>query len=282
MGAISDLSQLINTLTGGTAAKEQLWFYQDNRQGAAAGAATVSGRFTSMWTYNKSPGGTGAAPGGTARNPTRSTTGALGQANPGGGRQKYLCGLQGVASGVGVLTLYDRLADISGLSGTNTAAQTITGLSVSRYTGTESVGNQIWLEIYSLIGTTATTVTVEYTNQDGTTGRTSQAVAIGGTGLREATRVIPVPLASGDTGVRAVTNIDLVASTGTAGDIGVTIARPLVNLPIGLTATGVGVDCVTQLPSLPEIKTDAALDFCWFANATTTPQTFGTLSMVEA
>lgn len=282
MGAIADLSQLINTLTGGTAAKEQLWFYQDNRQGAAAGAASVAQRYTSMWTFNTSPGGTGAAPGGTARNPTNATTGALAITDPGGGRQKYLVGAMVQCSQVGAYLLYDRLADISGLSGTTTTAQTITGLSVSRYTGTESVGNQIWLEINTLIGTTATTVTVEYTNQDGTTGQISQAVAIGGTGLREATRMIPVPLASGDTGVRAVTNIDLLATTGTAGDIGVVIARPLLNIPIGLAASAVAVDCVTQLPSLPEIKTDAAIAGIWFASGTTVPQTFGTLSMVEA
>src|SRR5687768_11593445 len=106
MAAIADLSQLINTLTGGTGAKEQIFFYQDNRIGAGAGQAAVVGRFTSLWTYNMSPGGQGAAPGGTARNPVNTTAGTLNQTDPGGGRTKYLCGASIASNSAGVLTVY--------------------------------------------------------------------------------------------------------------------------------------------------------------------------------
>lgn len=282
MGTIADLDQLVNTLTGGTGDFQQLWWNQDNRIGSAAGAATVAGQWTSLWTFNMTPRGQGAAPGSSARNPTNATNGTLGQSNPGGGRQKRLAGLACCMNVAGTVVLYDRLADISGLSATTTTAQNTTSLSVSRYTGTESIGNQIWIEIYTIIGTTATTITVSYTNQDGTSGRTSQAVVFGGTGRREATRLISVPLQSGDTGVRSVESVTVLATTGTAGDFGVVIARPLAVAPIGTAGVGVLVDLLTMLPSLREVKTDAALSLMMLASTTTSPATFGTITMVEA
>jgi phage tail sheath gpL-like len=83
------------------------------------------------------------------------------------------------------------------------------------------------ITIYTQIGTTGTTVTAAYTNQAGAGGQVAPLVVIGGTGFREANRMILLPLASGDTGVRAVATIALTATTGTAGDIGVTLFKPL-------------------------------------------------------
>lgn len=282
MGAIANLDQLVNTLTGGVAAKEQVWWYTDNRIGSGVGSATVAGQYTSLWTFNQTPGGQGSAPGGTARVCTNATDGSLRYTSPTGGRTKYLVGACASSNVAGVQIIYDRLVDISGFSATTTTAQTCTGVVPTRYSGAESKGNQIWLEIYTIIGATATTITVEYTNQDGTTGRISKPVAFGGTGRREATRIIIVPLADGDLGVREVTNVDLLASTGTAGDFGVAIVRPIINVPVGLAGTGSLIDCITQLPTLPAIGDDACLTQAWYASTTTSPNTFGTLSFVEA
>jgi len=228
------------------------------------------------------PGGQGAAPGATARVCTNATNGSLRYTSPTGGREKYLIGACASASVAGMEIIYDRLVDISGFSATVATLQTCTGVIPTRYTGAESKGNQIWLEIYTLIGATATTITVEYTNEAGTTGKISKPVVFGGTGRREATRIIIVPLADGDLGVREVTGVQLVATTGVAGDFGVSIIRPIVNVPVGLAATGSLVDCLTQLPALPKIGSDACLTQAWFASTTTSPSTFGTLSFVEA
>ena len=84
---------------------------------------------------------------------------------------------------------------------------------------------QIALTIYTQIGTTAVTVTASYTNSAGTSGRTTQAVVIGGTAYREAGRVILLPLQSGDTGARAVASVTISATTGTAGAFGVTLVK---------------------------------------------------------
>jgi hypothetical protein len=280
MGAIADFDQLVNTLTGGTAAREQMWIFYDNRSGAAAGPVTSVGRFTSMWTFNHLSS-VGAAPGGTARNPDRTTAGALGQADPTGGRSKYLCGIAGSGVVAGTFILYDRLGDISGLNGTTITAQTC-NVNTTRYTSTASVGNRIYIEIYTAVGGTSRTITCSYTNQDGTSGRTSPAVAIGGTGLSEVARIIQVPFQAGDTGVQSVESVTLSATTGAAGNFGVTIGRPIAMFPLNLAGATSVTDLISQIPSLPEIQTGACLTMMMQATTTTSPNFFGTLSFVEA
>jgi hypothetical protein len=254
MTAISDLSQLINILTGGGAgAPQKPFMLKTNRVDAALATAPVVGQFTSLWLYEGCPSG-GAAPG-SVRIPTNATVGAHPLANPGGGRQLWLTAVEAAFNFPGVLLGYDRLLDDSGLSATVTTAQTVGG-TLTRSTG--GAGNQIAIEIFALIGTTATTVTASYTNQDGTAGRTTLATAIGGTGAREAQRLIFLPLADGDTGVRSVESITLAASTGTAGDIGVLIIKPLATL--GLNAAGAGTqDYISGIPRLPEIDSGACI-----------------------
>jgi hypothetical protein len=85
----------------------------------------------------------------------------------------------------------------------------------------------IGLSIYAAVGTTATTVTASYTNQDNTSGRTTPAVVFGGTGFNAAGRMILLPLQEGDSGVRQVASVTIAASTGTAGNFGVVLFRPL-------------------------------------------------------
>lgn len=279
MANLTDLSDIIERVTGGNSGTpEHLFYYKDGRVAAAAGV-TVAGRFSSLWQYNGSPAH-GAAPGAVAA-PDNTTNGGLKQTDPGGGRQKWLLGATATSSVAGTLIIYDRLLHISGLNGTTLTAQTVGG-SLTRYTGAESVGNQIWVEVYTQIGTTATTITASYTDQDGNSGITSQTAPIGGTGLREVQRMIPIPLAAGDTGVRAVASVTLAASTTTAGDFGITVARPLAYIPIGVVGAGTVRDFISGLPSVIEIKTDACLSLAWLANGTAGPQIWGSLHMVEA
>ena len=282
MGSIASLSDLANRLTGGNSGNPQhLWFWMDNRIQAAAGPATVAARMSSLWRTNKTNGANGAVPT-TVVAPTRATLGALGQANPSGGQQLYLLGLDLMATQIGSLILYDRLLQIGGLSGTNTSAQTVGG-SLTRYNANATcVGNQIWVEINTAIGGTATTITASYTNQAGVSGQTTKAVAIGGGGLQEQTRLISLPLADGDSGVQAVASVTLAATTGTAGDFGVVVARPL--LAVGTPGASVAQarDTLSGMPSLPEILTDACLAFAYLAGTTTLTQAMVGVHMVEA
>lgn len=282
MGAILSLSDLANKLTGGNnGIPQHLWFWMDNRVQAAAAASPVTGRYTSLWQYNKSNGANGAAPT-TVAAPTRATLGALGQANPTGGRQLWLLGMEGTLSQSSMIIAHDRLLHIGNLSGTVTTAQTVGG-SLTRYnTNATCVGNQIWVEIHTIIGTTATTITASYTNQAGTAGRTTKAVSIGGTGLREVDRMIPLTLQDGDTGVQAVASVTVLATTGTAGAFGVVVARPF--LPAGSSSGSVNFarDTISGLPASPEILTDACIAFVQYANNATALQAMIALHFVEA
>lgn len=279
MSALTDLSDVINRLTGGNSgAPENIFWYKD-AVAAGSTAVTVAGRFSSLWQYSGIPSGANA-PGAVAA-PDNTTTGGLKQTDPAGGAQKFLLGATAHASQPGTLILYDRLLHISGLDGTSVAAQTVGG-TLTRYTsGSTCVGNQIWIEIYTLIGATSRTITASYTNQAGTAGQITQAANIGNTGLREVQRVIPLTLASGDTGVEAVASVTLSASTGTVGDFGVTVAHPLLYIPIGATGTGNVRDLISGLPAIQQIFTDACLAWCWLAQGTTAPVIFGSTHFIE-
>lgn len=283
MTALVDLSDIVNRGTGGNSGTPQVpWFWYQGRVNGAAAAATIVGFWTSLWQYERFPQGAGAAPGGTSRQPTNSTQGALGQTSPGGGRQQWLLGGTFAPLVAGTLLVYDRLSDVSGFSGTVTTAQNTNGMAVTRYTGTAAAGNLAMVEIYTLIGATNTTATISYTDQDGNTAQTSVAFSVGATNRREVQRLIPIPLAAGDTGVRDIANVDLLASTGTAGDFGLTIVRPL--LAISCTLAGILQvrDLIAGLPAIAEIQSGACIATAWLPNTVTVPEGLGCLSIIEA
>lgn len=268
MSDFTNLSNFISQATGGgSGSPEYRSLFKSGTIAGAAAAAFIAGRLESLFTMDGNPAG-GAAPGGTWANPDNTTNGGLKQTDPGGSREKWLTYAGGGANVQGGVILYDRLGHIGARSGTTTTAQTFTG-TPTRNTG--GVGNHIWIEINTIIGTTATTFTCTYTNQAGTGSRVSVAAAIGGTGDREVNRIIEAPLASGDYGVQAIADFDLLASTGTVGDICVVLARPLLFIPFSFI--GAGGDVAALSKGLPPIKidTDACLCLAWVANTTAVP-----------
>lgn len=168
----------------------------------------------------------GAAPT-TAAVPTINTSGCINQLPL--VNKQYLVGMDMAQQSTAVPYLFgfwDRLSHQGGLNATLTTAQTtnLPTAALPRHTSGEGV--HAFLQIYTQLGTTATTFTVSYTNQAGTAGRTSQPAIIGGTGYREVGRLLPINLADGDTGIRSVESVTLLASTVTAGNFGVVLMRP--------------------------------------------------------
>lgn len=218
--------------------------------------AGASGRLSDLWTTT--PFG-GSAPT-TAAVPTRSTTGAMGQNNPAANQHIVRASINGQSPSV--WWLVDRLSHQGGLSGTATGAQTtnLPTAALTRYT--DGVGVLMGLTIYTQIGVSATTVTCSYTNEGGTAGRTSLATDFGGTSFREASRLILMPLQEGDSGVRSVESVTLAASTGTVGNFGVTLFRPILPLVIPIANQTFEWDPLLNLGGqAPEIVDDACL--CW-------------------
>ena len=198
-----------------------------------------AGRPSDLWTVNNPT--VGAAPS-TAVVPTSATAGALGQLDGGTGRLSIIGAKWGTLA-LGSLIIADRLSHQGGLSGIVTTAQTtnLPTAALTRYTTGEGV--MLGLSVYTAVGATATTVTASYTNSDGTSGRTTPAVAFGGTNFGTAAgRLILLPLQSGDRGVRSVESVTVAATTGTAGNFGVVLFKPLVSI---------NVDCADQYSSTP-------------------------------
>lgn len=281
MAAISSIDSLVNLLTGGGAAAPQpIWVMKSPRVSSSAAVAPVAGQWTSLWQYAGVPGVGGTNPS-TVATCTKATSGAVPFTNPTGGRQLWMQSFGVTLNTQGGVLLYDRLLQIGGLSGTTTTAQNVqsgSGVSLSRYTSGQ--GNQIGVEIFTQVGATATTITASYTNQDGTASRTTVAVAFGGTGSREAQRIIWLPLADGDTGVRSVETVTVLATTGTAGNFGVFIAHPLVQTGLGSDGAAL-IDLLTGIPESVEVVTDAALALAFMSPGTTIPQGQFNFNIVE-
>ena len=183
----------------------------------------------------------------------------------GSGKLQILGGRFNTSGSAGAtVTAVDLLNVSGGLSGIVTTEQTtnLPTAALTRYTTGEGV--MIGLVFYSTPGTTATTVTVRYTNQAGTANQVSTATAFGGTGFREVGRIIPIPLANGDTGVRSVEGVTVTATTGTAGNFGVCLFRPLMMFVLESTTGTMPLDAVSSggmIGSMAELDDDACLTF---------------------
>lgn len=239
--------------------------------------SALAGRVYDGWTT--------AAPVGVAPTasvvPTRATQGALGQQNAGGALEQRIAEHRLSLLNPGQWLLCDRLVHSGGLSGTVTTAQT-TNLPSAAITRGSGVGVWLGLTIYSTVGTTATSVSATYTNSGGTGSRVTPLVAFGATGFREAGRLILLPLQEGDVGVNSVQSVTVTATTGTAGNFGVTLLRPLYAMLVP-DVSGVGVgglfsgQCCGVLPKLPD---DACLSVVAIS-ASTNPMGAGALLISE-
>lgn len=222
----------------------------------------------------------GAAPT-TAAVPSRTIAGAFGQTNANG--DLYYAGgrisnSNSASTGTfGAYMILDRLSHQGGLSGTAAGAQTtnLPTAALTRYT--DGVGVMAFVEIYSAIGTTATTATVSYTNQAGTGGQTSEAFNIGASTFREATVMLPIPLAAGDYGVRSVESLTLAGTTGTAGNFGITLARPLVILPYG----GGNTDDIDMIVGGARMTEKILDDACLFVAGISTTTVIGYTAQLD-
>jgi hypothetical protein len=281
MAAITDLSDLINRQSGGNSGTpENIFFHKVPRVAGVAATAPIAGRGCSLWEYDGMPA-KGVVPT-IGIIPNRLLQGAIPFTPAGGSRDKHLIGASITPIVAGVYLLYDRLFHIGGLSGTSTAAQNVQGSPASpaltRNTG--GAGNIAFYEIYTIIGTTSTTLTMTYTNQAGTGSRTS-TINIGATNFREVTRMQRIPLAAGDSGIQSIQSVQLTATTGTLGNFGITIAQPLAWIPIGAAGTMGWRDYTTGLPGIPVINPDACLSLMFIPGGATAPELFGSLATIE-
>ena len=199
----------------------------------------AAGTYVSLWRATGQPG-QGAIPAATAvcNNTTLGGMGFTQQTSPATSYGSYM----EVATSISAVTveIHDRLAHMGGLNGTLTTAQTVS-LDLSTLGATNNISKRIgdtnysdvqwWLEWYTATGAVAVTVTVNVTYNDGTTGALAAATLAA---TRPASFMLPlnalVPAASSGKYIRAVNTVTLSATTGIAGNFGVTATRPRMTL----------------------------------------------------
>ena len=196
-------------------------------------ANAAVGQYHSLWRATGQPG-QGAIPT-AAANCGQSTVGGMQFSQQTAPAKSYLAYLEATSSvSASTMEVHDRLMHMGGLNGTLTTAQTV-GLDFNGVIAdnmAERIGDadysdiQWWLEWYTDTGATVTTATVAVTYNDGTTGNLT-GVSLAAT--RRASFMQPlnglIPAAAAGKFIRAVNTVTLSASTGTAGNFGVTATR---------------------------------------------------------
>jgi hypothetical protein len=273
--AITSLSDLIAKMSD-PAYTQSLRVCRLGRVGGNAAATPIASVPVSTWQY-EGDGCQGSAPGSTPATCSRTTQGAIRIANATGGRTNYLTGGFISSTGSGNAILIDRLAHVSGLSGTTTTEQSFSSSLTLPARASDGVGVLAALEVYSQIGTSGTSFQLKYTNTADATGQLSPVTSIGGTSNRNAQLWRTIPLASGDLGVKSGQSVDLLASTGTVGDFGITLFKVIAMIPLNMPKS-----FISGAPDLPIIPADSCLELIVIPNAAVVHNVDGLLHVVEA
>lgn len=129
--------------------------------------------------------------------------------------------------------------------------------------GTDYSDTQIWIEAVTAF-TGNLSVAVTYTNQSGTTGRTTGTVALGVAPTLG--RMIQLPLQAGDTGVQKIESV--VATVSTVGTFNVLVLRPLWSGRVKIANDGDVHDLAKT--GMPVVYADSALVLAVAADSTAT------------
>lgn len=285
VGAFASIDAVVAAATGG---KGQLVKFM--KTGVASNAI---GNSNDLWTRAGTPvaGGAGsAAPGGVA--PTSGTAGALGYANLGAANSGHYLNWALNASVINnSLLLYDRIfAVVKTMNSTGTEA--VSGVP-TRYQNS-TAGNDAYIggnfcfpaNPTTVLPATAHNWTVcKYTNQAGTTGQTFPSVAgvsacvVGGVDLAVGNWFMP--LASGDVGVKALTQMQCSALVAT-GTIDFVIGHPIAINACPIANIACVDDGLYTSLSLQHIEDSACLSFLETLKPATTATTYsGVLRFVS-
>jgi hypothetical protein len=184
--------------------------------------------------------------------PTDATAGHPAIPAFGGGATGYLAQVDFGSSVACRLKLFDLLWKGGAYAfNANTSGNTPTSYA-SRIPGGVYGDEQIWVEQVSA-GTGVQSVNATYTNQAGTTGRSTGTVAAPAAMI--VGRMFQLPLQAGDTGVQGVTGV--VGSVATAGTFNVLVLRPLWSGRVKIANDGDLHDLLKT--GMPEVFADSAL-----------------------
>lgn len=182
-----------------------------------AAANAQSTKWATFWAASGNPGAGSYSASLAGATCSSSTTGALPFTNPASGNS-YLAAIEAALVNNnytgGQLLLCDRLWHNGGFTITSTSAQTVTSVTFpARDSNASTNGRDVMLalEVSADCGAATPTITVSYTNDAGTSGRTATNW-LASASSPAATTVYPIGLQAGDRGVRSVESLTLSAS----------------------------------------------------------------------
>lgn len=252
----------------------------------ASQTAEGAGTWHSLWKAAGQPAA-GANPpllsAGSGYTPTDATTGAFAFNNPTGGQLSYLGRMLAAGATVGTLILYDRLWACSGLGTVVTTAQNITtpgNLPTGRDPNT-GADVEPWLEVYTAPG--ATTANWDLTGTDGAGNTNRNWRYVHPANAETVGQMMPM-LPGGTTpaavmGCRQATSFICSASSGTAGNVGITLLRRLVEVPIVLANVAQLQDAFAL--GKPQIFDDACIAMMVLCTTTNTGVIQGSLNIAQ-
>jgi hypothetical protein len=222
--AITTLSGLRDALPGQT------------RNFTKANITSSSGFYISLWDAVGEPAAGSLSIGNTTTGliPTDATAGAFSFANPSSGNS-YLGKVTVSCQNVGTLILYDRLHHSGSYTSANGNINTTDMTAIDRYSTGE--GAEIWVEIATALSALATTLTVQYTDQAGSTSATATCVVPASAAAR---RMFPFTAVIGTLGVRSIENLS--GSAAPTGTFNLVILRRLAEIPMSVSGQQVTFD----------------------------------------
>lgn len=256
----------------------------------ASQTAEGAGTFHSLWKAAGNPTA-GANPplfsAGSGYVPTRATTGAVGQANAAGGNQLRLASITTPnTTTAGMLIVYDRLWHCSGLGTVVTTLQSVTtpGTLPSgrlRDGVSDDSDVEMFLEVYTAPGATGANWTIVAPDGGGTNrnyvyAHPANAESVGQ--MIPLSNLAPAGSVAGHSGPPV--SFQASVSSGTAGDVGITMLRRIAEIPVLLANVG-GLPEGPMETQLSRIYDDACLALAVQCSATSTGLWTASLGLTE-
>lgn len=199
---------------------------------------------------------------------------------PGGGVKMYIAEINVSQSVLGQFILFDRLSHMGGLSGNTTDSQTV-DLSIAAAAaqgrcGADGSGVMWALQTYTALGSTATTATVTYTNENDQTGRTT-TVSIPATMRIDS--FWPILPNDNDKRIKSIQSIQLAAPTGTIGNFGITARTRIAEIAVDTTSKNFTADYA--MLALPELTGNECLELGLVCQTTSSGIVIGCAAIIR-
>lgn len=197
---------------------------------------------------------------------TSSTTGAIFFGSAPTSHKRFLRLVRSVNSvgANGTLLVLDRLVQFPGINHATLGTTALTDPGLPRYT--TGAGVMAFLEVTTGLNAVAHTVQLTYTDQGGTGGNVTTAMTPIASSAADRVPFASAyfSLASGDTGIRSLTNVIVASAGAPTGTSCLVLAKPICEIPLsGITNSVMRgeVELLDRELDLPQIEDGACLMF---------------------